>query len=76
MWQRIWYLLTDWRVLNALAFMLLAGLLFLGAEFLQLALIWALVALAAVAVLALAVWGARRYLAYRRERDPEPEPIL
>ena len=74
MWQRIWYLLTDWRVLNALAFMLLAGLLFLGAEFLQLALIWALVALAAVAVLALAVWGARRYLAYRRECDPEPEP--
>jgi len=73
MWQRIWYLLTDWRVLNALAFLLLAGLLFLGAEFLQLALIWALMALAAIAVLALAVWGARRYLAYRRERDPEPE---
>lgn len=73
MWQRIWYLLTDWRVLNALAFILLAGLLFLGAEMLQLALVWALAALAAAAVLALAVWGTRRYLAYRRQRDPGPE---
>jgi len=71
MWQRIWYLLTDWRVLNVLAFVLLAGLLFLGAELLQLALIWVLLAVAALAVLALVVWGARRYLAYCREREPE-----
>jgi type VI secretion system protein ImpL len=69
MWQRIWYLLTDWRVMNALAFILLAGLLFLGAEFLQLA-AWAVLALAAIALLALAAWGTRRYLAYRREREP------
>ncbi len=73
MWQRIRYLLTDWRVLNALAFTLLAALLFLGAEFLQLALAWTLLALAAAVVLALAVWGTRRYLAYRRQRAAAPE---
>jgi len=70
MLQRIWYLLTDWRTLNILAFALLAGLFLLGAELLQLALIWALVALAVAVVLALAVWGTRRYLARRREAEP------
>jgi type VI secretion system protein ImpL len=70
MLQRIWYLLTDWRTLNILAFALLAGLFLLGAELLQLALIWALVALAVAVVLALVVWGTRRYLARRREAEP------
>jgi len=63
-------MLTDRRTLNVLAFALLAGLFFLGAEFLQLALVWALAGIAAVAVLALAVWGARRYSAKRSEAEP------
>jgi len=72
MLRRIWYLLTDWRLLNVLAFALLTGLLFLGAGFLQLAFIWVLAAIAALCVLALAVWGTRRYLAFRRDAEPEP----
>ncbi len=70
MLQRIWYLLTDRRTLNILAFALLAGLFFLGAELLQLALAWALAGLAALALLALAAWGTRRYLARRRSVEP------
>jgi type VI secretion system protein ImpL len=72
MLQRTWYLLTDRRTLNVLAFALLAGLFFLGAELLQMALIWALAGIAGVGLLALAVWGTRRYLARRREAQPEP----
>lgn len=72
MLQRTWYLLTDRRTLNILAFALLAGFLFLGAELLQLALVWALAGIAALAVLALAAWGTRRYLAQRRESEPRP----
>jgi type VI secretion system protein ImpL len=70
MLQRTWYLLTDRRTLNVLAFALLAGLFFLGAELLQLALVWALAGIAAVAVLALVVWGARHYNAKRGEAEP------
>ncbi|WP_229502977.1 type VI secretion system membrane subunit TssM [Pseudoduganella guangdongensis] len=72
MLQRIWYAITDRRLLNILAFVLLAGLLFLGAELLQLALIWAFGALLAVALLALAVWGAKRYRERRRQEEPAP----
>ncbi|SFG93117.1 type VI secretion system protein ImpL [Duganella sp. CF458] len=72
MLQRTWYLLTNRRTLNILAFALLAGLFLLGAEFLQLALVWAVAGIAAVAALALAAWGTRRYLARRREAEPEP----
>ncbi|WP_426343524.1 type VI secretion system membrane subunit TssM [Pseudoduganella sp. R-32] len=72
MLQRTWYLLTDRRTLNVLAFALLAGLFLLGAELLQLALVWALAATVAVALLALAVRGGRRYLAHRREAEPPP----
>ncbi|WP_431478160.1 type VI secretion protein IcmF/TssM N-terminal domain-containing protein [Massilia eburnea] len=50
---------------------MLAGLFLLGAEFLQIALVWAVAGIAAAAVLALAVWGRRRYLAHRREAGPE-----
>ncbi len=71
MLQRTWYLLTDRRTLNLLACALLAGLFLLGAEFLQIALVWAVAGIAAAAVLALAVWGSRRYLAHRREAGPE-----
>jgi len=72
MLQRTWYLLTDRRTLNVLAFALLAGLIFLGAELLQLALVWALAGIVAMALLALAVWGLRRFVAHRREREPAP----
>jgi type VI secretion system protein ImpL len=70
MLRRTWYLLTDRRTLNTLAIVLLTGLFFLGAELLQLALVWALAGIAASAALALAAWGARRYLARRREAEP------
>ncbi len=72
MLQRTWYLLTDRRTLNILAFALLAGLFFLGAELLQLALVWALAGIAAAGLLVLAAWGMRRYLARRREAEPTP----
>lgn len=72
MLQRTWYLLTDRRTLNVLAFALLAGLFILGADFLQLALVWALAGIAAVTVLVLAAWGTRRYLAHRREAEAAP----
>ncbi|KQV45837.1 type VI secretion system membrane subunit TssM [Duganella sp. Root336D2] len=72
MLQRTWYLLTDRRTLNILAFAVVAGLLFVGAGLLQLALVWALAGVAALAVLALTVCGVRRYLARRRETEPAP----
>ena len=72
MLQRTWYLLTDRRTLNILAFALLAGLFFLGADLLQLALVWALAGIAAAGLLVLAAWGMRRYLARRREAEPTP----
>ncbi|WP_154668266.1 type VI secretion system membrane subunit TssM [Pseudoduganella violaceinigra] len=72
MLQKIWQLLSDRRILNILAFVLLAGLFFLGAELLQLALIWALAGIAALALLALAAWCVRRYLAHRRLSEPAP----
>ncbi|WP_374584125.1 type VI secretion system membrane subunit TssM [Pseudoduganella sp.] len=74
MLQRIWYALTDRRLLNILALLLLAGVLFLGAELLQLALIWAIGALLAIALLALAIWWLRRYHAERQQAVPAPEP--
>jgi len=70
MLQRTWYLLTDRRTLNILAFALLAGLFFLGADLLELA--WALAGIAAAGLLVLAAWGMRRYLARRREAEPTP----
>ncbi|XLZ70511.1 type VI secretion system membrane subunit TssM [Massilia sp. SR12] len=75
MLQRIWYAITDRRLLNILAFVLLAGLFFLGAELLQLALIWAIGALLAVALIVLAVWGVKRYRARRRQEEPAPAPL-
>ncbi|HEY0588573.1 MAG TPA: type VI secretion system membrane subunit TssM [Pseudoduganella sp.] len=72
MLQRTWYLLTDRRTLNVLAFALLAGSFFLGAQLLQLALVWALAGIAALAVLVLAVWCTRRYRAHRHEAEPLP----
>ncbi|WP_342118060.1 type VI secretion system membrane subunit TssM [Pseudoduganella sp. OTU4001] len=74
MLQRIWYLVTDRRTLNILAFALLAGLFFFGAELLQLALIWAIAGIAAIALLVLAVWGVRRYRAHRQQGEPALPP--
>lgn len=73
MLQRTWYLLTDRRTLNVLAFALVAGLFFLGAELLQLALVWALAGIAGLVVLVLAGWGLRRHLSLRREAVPAPQ---
>lgn len=74
MLQRIWYLMTDRRTLNMLAIALVAGLFFLGAELLQLALIWAVAGIAATALLALAIWGVLRWRAGRQQAEPAPEP--
>lgn len=75
MLQRTWHLITERRTLNILAFAVLAGLLFLGAELLQLALIWAIAALAAALLVALAIWGVRRYRAHRQQAEPLPSPV-
>jgi type VI secretion system protein ImpL len=73
MLQRTWHLLSDRRTLNALAFAFMAGLLFLGAELLQLALVWALACIAALVVLGLAAWAGRRYFVRRRDSGPGTE---
>ncbi len=69
--NRFWNYLFDARVLGLLGVVLLATFLFLGAEVLKIALIWAAVAL----VLALAVWAlvwvVRKLLAKRKAQSLE-----
>jgi hypothetical protein len=81
MLRRIWYFLTDSRNLTIIGFVALAAFFYLGAEMLELALIWAIAAMAACLVVWLAVWGLRRALAARQAdrlakamESPPPEP--
>ncbi|MGO4376660.1 type VI secretion system membrane subunit TssM [Pseudoduganella sp. RAF53_2] len=81
MLRRIWYFLTDTRNLTIIGFAALAGFFCLGAEVLELALIWAIVATAVCLLLWLAVWWLRRVLAaHKAERlaramePPPPDP--
>eukprot|EP01034_Spumella_vulgaris_P037435 gene37435-46181_t len=60
--RRIWLFLTDSRNLTIAGFIAMAVLFYLGAELLQLALIWALAALAAVCL----AWLLMRWLSRRR----------
>jgi type VI secretion system protein ImpL len=57
---RLWQFLTDSRVLGTLGLLALMAFLLLGVQFLQLALIWALVAAGALLLLWGAWWLARR----------------
>ncbi|MRW89099.1 type VI secretion system membrane subunit TssM [Duganella sp. FT80W] len=66
--RRIWIFLTDSRHLTILGLIAMAALFYLGAELLELALIWALAATVVMLALAGAVWGWRRW---RARRDAE-----
>jgi type VI secretion system protein ImpL len=74
MMRRIWSFLTDSRNLTIMGLTAVAALFYLGAQVLELALIWALAATAAVLALAGAVWVFRRWRA-RRESDKLGEAI-
>ena len=63
--NRFFRLLLDIRVLSVLGLIALAAFLFLGADLLQLGLIYAAIALGVLVVIWLIVWGARRVLAHR-----------
>lgn len=68
MLRRIWNFLTDRRHLTILGLVALTALFYLGAQVLELALIWAVAATAVMLALAGAVWGWRRW---RARRDSE-----
>ena len=63
--NRFFRLLLDIRVLSVLGLIALAAFLFLGADLLQLGLIYAAIALGVAVALWLIVWGVRRVLAHR-----------
>ena len=68
MLRRIWYFLTDSRNLTILGFVALAVFLYLGAEVLEVALIWALALLLLAFVTWLGLWRRRRARASRPAR--------
>jgi type VI secretion system protein ImpL len=74
MMRRIWYFLTDTRHLTIIGLTAMAALFYLGAQVLELALIWALAATAAMLLLAALVWMWRRWRA-KRESDKLGEAI-
>ncbi|CDG84032.1 type VI secretion system membrane subunit TssM [Janthinobacterium agaricidamnosum] len=63
--RKIWHFLTDKRSLTILGFVVLAIMLYLGAELLELALAWALAGLALAAAVWLLAWYWRRRKARR-----------
>ncbi|MYM85614.1 type VI secretion system membrane subunit TssM [Rugamonas sp. FT82W] len=67
--RRIWYFLTDTRHLTILALTAMAALFYLGAQMLELALIWALAATALMLALAGLVWLWRRRRASRESEQ-------
>jgi len=79
--RRIWYFLTDSRHLTIIGLVAMAAVFYLGAQVLELALIWALIATAALLALAGCIWCWRGWRA-RRESErlaaaigqPSPEP--
>jgi type VI secretion system protein ImpL len=75
MMRRIWNFLTDSRNLTIIGLTAMAALFYLGAQVLELALVWALAAIAAMLALAGAVWGWRRWRA-RRESELLGEAIV
>jgi len=75
MLRRTWDFLTDSRHLTVLGMLAMAALFYLGAQVLELALIWALAAMALMLALAGAVWWWRRWRA-RRESARLGEAIV
>jgi type VI secretion system protein ImpL len=69
--NRFWTFLFDVRVLSVLGIAALAAFLFIGASELQLALVYAGIALAIVALIWLVVWGVRKWRAVRASRRLE-----
>ncbi|WP_254451724.1 type VI secretion system membrane subunit TssM [Duganella vulcania] len=67
--RRIWYFLTDTRHLTIIALTAMAALFYLGAQMLELALIWALAATALMLALAGLVWLWRRRRASRESEQ-------
>jgi type VI secretion system protein ImpL len=65
MMRRIWIFLTDSRHLTIIGLLAMAAFFYLGAQVLELALIWALSAIVAMLALAGAVWWWRRWRARR-----------
>lgn len=63
--NRIWTFLLNPRVLGVIGLAALAAFLFLGASALQVALVWAAVALGVFVLVWLAVWGVRKLKARR-----------
>jgi type VI secretion system protein ImpL len=74
MMRRIWYFLTDTRRLTIIGLCAMAAFFYLGAQVLELALIWALAAIALMLLLAVSIWLWRRLRA-RRESDKLGEAI-
>ena len=79
MLRRIWYFLTDTRNLTVIGFTALAAFFYLGAEVLELALVWAIGATLGCLLLWGSVWLVRRVLAKRNAdrlaRAMEPAPV-
>ena len=69
--NRFWTFLFDARVLSVLGLAALAAFLFIGASELQLALVYAGIALALAALLWLIVWAVRKWRAVRASRQLE-----
>ncbi|MBK1613891.1 type VI secretion protein VasK [Rubrivivax gelatinosus] len=69
--NRIWTFLLNPRVLGVIGLAALAAFLFLGASALQVALVWAGIALGALIAVGLAVWGIRKLRARRAARALE-----
>jgi type VI secretion system protein ImpL len=74
MMRRIWYFLTDTRHLTVIGFIAMAALFYLGAEVLELALVWAVAATGTMLLVAAIIWLVRRRLA-RRESEQLGEAI-
>ncbi len=66
MMRRLWHFLTDSRHLTIIGLVAMAALYYLGAELLELALIWVIVATGATLLIWLLVWWLKRHLAARR----------
>jgi len=64
--SRFWSFITNPRTLGVIGLLALLGFIFLGAETLKIAMVWALVAAGAVLLVAAGVWGWRRWRAQRQ----------